>query len=60
VNVLTRNVSSRRGSLLEFKPVAVVDGDAVQMWAAADSEYAFIVALTNRFLVEAGGGEETV
>jgi hypothetical protein len=58
VSALARNVSSH--SLLEFKPVLVdstVDG-AVQMWAAADNEYAFTIALTTRILVDTG--EETV
>jgi hypothetical protein len=59
---LARNISSRRGGLLEFKPVpsAVKVSGAVQMWAAADSEYAFRIVLTHRFLAEADGGEEMV
>jgi hypothetical protein len=52
------HATSRLVGLLEFKPVPVVDG-AVQMWAAANSEYAFRIALTHRFLAEAGG-EKTV
>jgi hypothetical protein len=51
VNALTRNV--RRDRLLQFKPVRAVNG-AVRMWAAANSEYAFRIALTHRFLAEAG------
>jgi hypothetical protein len=57
VNALARNVSSRRGSLLEFKPVPATKG-AVRMWAAANPEYAFRIALTNRYLKEAG--EKTI
>jgi hypothetical protein len=46
---------------LEFKPVPVVVDGAVQMWAAANSEYAFRIVLTHRFLAEADGdGDKTV
>jgi hypothetical protein len=58
------NISSRRHrrssrSLLEFKTVPATKG-AVRMWAAANSEYAFRIALTRRFLEEAGDGEKII